>query len=94
MWAADMGFGWAGNTLGTDINLYRRAGRCTLGRFGAGDLVTQDVEVSTELSELAELLGGERAATGFDLGQGLDLSIELGAFATQLGYSGHAASWA
>eukprot|EP01034_Spumella_vulgaris_P002450 gene2450-3189_t len=81
-----MGFGWAGNTLGTDINLYRRTGRRTLGGFGPGDLVTEAVEVSTELSELAELLGGKRAATGLDLGQGLDLSIELGAFATQLSY--------
>ncbi|MNE87466.1 hypothetical protein D3C80_1846700 [compost metagenome] len=70
----------------------RTRGRHALGRFGARELLRQLIELGAELLELSELIGAERGTSGFQLGQGLDLAIDGGAFATQLSYKGHTAS--
>ncbi|MCY1426144.1 hypothetical protein D9M71_419560 [compost metagenome] len=83
-----------GDASGALVHRHRSGGRSTLSRLCTANLVAEGVDLALQFGELAQLLGSQGAAVGLDLGQRLELGIQLGAFATHLKYKGHSASWA
>ncbi len=73
---------------------YRTGGGHSLSLFGAADFVSQRIELSFQTGELSQLLSRQGFTARLKPGQSLKRLIEFGAFATQLKYKGHGASWA
>jgi hypothetical protein len=84
----------ASSALRRLIDWYRIGSRHSLSLFRPTDLVSQRIEFGFQASELSQLLSRQSFAAGLAFCQRLERVVDPGAFATQLKYKGHGASWA